>query len=310
MTNNGRTFFSFLVDILTLIDKKMSSSTSSTATNILFATKQYTIYGYFTILFLGLVGNTANLIIFTSLKIFRKNQYAFYINIESIMNFALLILALPFRVTEYAFAYDTTRLSLAWCKLRPTTSHTLALMSFSVICFAAMDQYFSTNPQPWLRQLSTLKLARRLTLAAFVIWSLYDSIFLIYFDIQDRAGCAIYNFIVGRYYSFGHFITLNGLLPILISSTFSLLAYSNVRRIVQLRIPLVRRKLDKQLTAMILAKVAFLVFTILPSIILRIYILNFTAGQTDPIRLAVDQFISTFSYSLFYMNTAVSRLMK
>ena len=149
----------------------MSSSTSTIPEIILFATKEYTIYGYFTILLVGLIGNIANVIIFNNLKVFRKNQYAFYINVESMTNFALLIMALPFRVTEYAFAYDTTRLSLAWCKLRPTISHTLALMSFSVICFAAVDQYLSTNHQPWLRQLSTLKLARHLVLTALLLWN-------------------------------------------------------------------------------------------------------------------------------------------
>ena len=85
-----------------------------------------------------------------------------------------------------------------------------------------------------------------------------------------------------------------------------MLAYLNVRRIVQLRITVVRRKLDKQLTAMILAKVTFLVITILPSVLIRIYILNFTANQTDPIRLAIDQLVSSISYSLFYINSAVS----
>lgn len=280
-------------------------SQASTADIIGFVTKEYTIYGYFTVLLLGLIGNISNVIIFNSLKVFQRNQSAFYITVESICNFILLILALPFRVAEYAFAYDATRLSLAWCKLRPVISHTLALMAFSADCFAAIDQFLSTNHHPWVRKLSNFKSARRLIYCLVVIWTLYDAIFLIFFEIQSKSGCTIYNVAFARYYSFVHYIVLNGFLPILVSGMFSLFAYLNVRRIVQLRVALIRRKLDKQMTAMILAKVTFLVITILPSVVFRIYILNVGSNQSDPVRVAIDQLISSFAYSLFYINSAV-----
>jgi hypothetical protein len=187
-------------------------------------------------------------------------------------------------------------------------SYTLALMSFSSICFAAVDQYLSTNYHPWLKQLSTLKLAHRLVSSAIIIWIVYDSVFLIFFDLRPTAGCTIYNAIFYHYYSFFHYIILNGVIPILISSSFSLLAYLNVRRIIQLRMAVVRRKLDKQLTAMVLAKVAFLVVTISPSIVFRIYLLNVTVDSNNFIHIAIDQLISNIAYALFYVNSAVGNL--
>ena len=280
-------------------------SPASVADTISLVTKQYTIYGYGTVLLLGLFGNISNVIIFSTLKVFQRNQCAFYIIVESICNFALLILALPFRVAEYAFAYDATRLSLVWCKLRPLISHTLALMAFSAICCAAVDQYLSTNHHSWLRKLSNFKSARRVIYSLLVIWTLYDAMFLIFFEIQSKSGCTVYNTVFARYYSFGHYIVLNGLLPILISGMFSAFAYLNVRRIVRLRLALTRRKLDKQLTAMILAKVTFLVVTIFPSVVFRIYILNSNDNPQDLVRVAIDQLVSSFAYSLFYINSAV-----
>lgn len=278
---------------------------SSTTTTILLVSQQLAIYLYSSIFILGLFGNIILVFIFTAVKIFRNNQTIFYLITMTINDCSLLIFALPFRWIDLAFGHDLTRLSLIWCKLRPMISHTLALISFSAICFATIDQYLSTNHQPWLKRLSTLKLAHRLIYTSIIIWIIYDCIFLIFFDSKPTTGCGIYNLEFSRYYSFVHYITLNGIIPIVVSSMFSLLAYWNVRRIVQLRMQIVRRRLDRQLTAMVLSKVAFLVLTILPSIIFRIYLLNITVNSNDYLRLAIHQLISNIAFALFYVNTAV-----
>ncbi|CAF1043532.1 unnamed protein product [Adineta steineri] len=277
---------------------------SSVATTILFVSKEFALYGYFIILISGIIGNIGNILVFTYYKIFRRNQCAFYLIVETITDCCLLLVALPFRISELAFALDLTRASLIWCKLKAMISYTSTLITFSAICFAAIDQYLSTNYHPWLRQLSTLKLAHRLTYSSIIIWVVYGSMFLIFFEIQSTAGCTIYNVDFARYFSFFHYIMLNGMIPILVSSIFSLLAYLNVRRIVQMRMIVVRRKLDKQLTAMVLTKVVFLVCTILPSIIFRIYILNVTVDPNDTVRIAIHQLVSNIAYALFYINPA------
>jgi hypothetical protein len=282
---------------------------SSTAETILFASEQLAIYGYFAILIAGVIGNVCNILVFTCFKLFRRNQCAFYLIVESMSNCALLLIALPFRITEVAFNYDTTRGAVVWCKLKSMISYTLAIISFSAICFAAIDQFLSTNNQAWLKQMSTLKLAHRLVYGAILIWIIYGSLFLIFFEIQPNSSCAISNVAFARYFSFFHYIILNGIIPVSVSSTFSLLAYLNVRRIVRLRMPVIRRKLDKQLTAMVLADVVFLVATILPSDILRIYTLNVTPNPNDSVQIAVVQLISAIGYALYYMNTSVCHLL-
>ena len=281
---------------------------SSVASTILYISQQFAIYSYSIILIIGLLGNIRNILVFTCAKAFRRNQSAFYLIALSISDCGLLLMALPFRLTELAFNYDTTQASVVWCKLRPLISFTLGFMSLSSICFASIDQYLSTNHNPRLKRLSTLKLAHRLTYSAIIIWILYDCLFLIFFDLQPSSGCAIYNIYFANYYSFFHFIALNGVIPIFISSIFSLLAYLNVRRIIQLRMPVVRRKLERQLTAMVLAKVVIFVVTTFPSILFQIYLLNVTVRPSDTIRLAIHQLISSIAYALFYANAAVCSL--
>jgi hypothetical protein len=89
---------------------------------------------------------------------------------------------------------------------------------------------------------------------------------------------------------------------------FSILAYLNVRRIIQLRMAVVRRKLERQLTAMVLAKVTVSVVIAVPSILLRIYVLPVTRNSSDPLQLAIGQLISSISLALYYVNAAVRSL--
>ncbi|CAF4398871.1 unnamed protein product [Rotaria sp. Silwood2] len=227
--------------------------------------------------------------------------------VASIVDFVLLLLVLPLRVTDYVFGYDPTKLSIVWCKIRQAVVAQFSLMSFASICFAAIDQYLSTHYNPQLRQFSTFKLARRLVISAIIILILHSIPFFIFFEIQSTAGCSIYNLGFSRYYSFVHFCVLSGILPIMFSGLSAALAYLNVRRIVRHQIPIVRRRLDRQLTAMILTKVAFLVVTTSPFVIFRIYQINRAAiASTNYIQIAVEQLILTVTSSLFYINSAVN----
>lgn len=281
-------------------------SSLTTAQEIILTAQKYTLSVYFVVLIGGLIGNICNIIVFSGLKIFRHNQCAFYLITASIADIFLLIIVLPFRVTDYVFGYDPTRLSLAWCKIRQTIVPAFSLMSFSAICFAAIDQYLSTHYIPWLRRLSSLKLAHCLVCIAIIIWTLHGIPFLIFFEIQPTSGCTIYNEGFSRYYSFVHFCVLSGILPIIFSSCSSILAYLNVRRIVRLQVPIVRRRLDRQLTTMVLSKVTFLVVTTSPFVILRIYQLNRYINPNNSVQIAIEQLLSTITSSLFYINSAVS----
>jgi hypothetical protein len=156
--------------------------------------------------------------------------------------------------------------------------------------------------------LSTLKLAHRLTYSAIIIWILYDCLFLIFYDLQPTAGCAIYNIYFGYFFAYIHLILLNAIIPPFTESLFSILAYLNVRRIIQLRMQVFRRKLERQLTAMVLAKAAFTVAMAVPGTLIRIYLLNVTVSPNDSLRLAIHQLLSIISYAGFYANTAVCSL--
>jgi hypothetical protein len=284
----------------------MSSSSSAQAIPFVFQLGIASVYVI--ILISGLIGNFCNIIVFGGFKLFRHNQCAFYLIVESISNFALLIVVLPLRIGQFIFAYDPTQSSLIWCKLRQAMIIILPLLSSASVCYAAIDQYLSTNLHVQIRQLSTLKLSHRLIYGTIVILILYSIPFMIFIHIQPGIGCTNTNVAFSYFLSFVHFGVFNAILPITIPTCFALLAYTNVRRIVRRQIPIMRRKLDRQLTAMVLTKVAFFVGTTLPFIVDRVYTLNVPDHGNNLLRVAVEQFIYTITTCIFYVNYAVCEL--
>lgn len=92
----------------------------------------------------------------------------------------------------------------------------------------------------------------------------------------------------------------------LISILFSLLAYRNVRHLVQSRIRIQRRRLDRQMTAMIFARVIFFVLFLFPQTVNRISQLNIDLNQVEPFSRSIFQWFSTISGFLHTLVYAVS----
>ncbi|CAF1005625.1 unnamed protein product [Adineta steineri] len=275
---------------------------SSVAQSILIASQQYTIYVSFIILFSGVFGHIFNILIFTHLKIFRGNPSAIYLISESIVNLFQMLISFSSRIAINGFNNDLTQTSIVWCKLRNAFVPTFTLISLSIVCFAAIDQYLSTNHYPYLRQMSTTKTAKNLITLAIIIWCLHSLPLLILFEIRPIAGCNIYNQGMITYVTYVYYLILTGALPIAISTLFGILAYQNVRRIVRQQIAVRRRKLDQQLTAMIIVRVGFLVVLTVPYVLQRIYSNVVYISKEDVIHKAVLQLVGSVTISLFYLN--------
>jgi hypothetical protein len=105
--------------------------------------------------------------------------------------------------------------------------------------------------------------------------------------------------------TFFFYPVLVGLLPIFIASSFSLLAFRNVRRIVRRQIPIERRRFDRQITAMVLIHVVFFVFFTLPYIVYRIYVVNVPVTQENLLNFAIMQLLEVIVVSIVDLNYTV-----
>jgi hypothetical protein len=240
----------------------------------------------------GLIGNSLNILVFTKLKIFQNNRCAFYLIMESIVDILMLLQIFISELLQFIYQNDVGNLSLIWCKIRTTLGEPCRLLIGSIICYEAFDQFLSTHHQVYFRQLTTLPLARYLISITYGIWFLQTIPYIIYYQIVPGFGCIIINEGLIHYYSYAYYIFLDGLIPIVVSSSFSLLAYRNVRRLILHRIPLERRRLDRQMTAMIFARVIVFVILMMPYTIFRIYILNNSTPPSNALQYTINQFVS------------------
>ncbi|CAF1347348.1 unnamed protein product [Adineta steineri] len=281
-------------------------SSSLLSDGILKFATQYSIYtGCITFSF-GVIGNVLNLLVFTQLKLFRTNRCAFYITIESICNFIYQFFFISLTMLIVIYGDDATGRSLIWCKLRYILGQTFALTTFYMICFTTVDQFFSTNYRLNLRQMCTLKLGRYFAFI-FICFAIIHSIALgSSFNIYPTFGCVISDHTWVQYSTYFFYPILSGFLPIIIASKFSMLAYHNVRHIVRRQLPVVRRKLDKQITAMVLMRVIAYVCLVSPYNIYRIYAVNFPTSRSVPMAYAVGRLIQSILLSINNINFVIN----
>lgn len=277
----------------------------SSANDLLNLSEDYSWYFTLTIFILGLIGNTINLCVFTRLKLFRGNQSVFYLIVESVVDILQLSILFVIYLLTMLLGYDPTTVSLVWCKFKNILPQFFRLMSTSMVCLSAFDQYLSTNPRLYFRQMSSLNLAHQLTIGAAICWMLHSIPYAVFYRISSSSTCVNGNSDLIRYYSFFYYPVLHGFFPILISCIFSLLAYRNVRNLIRRQIPVVRRRLDRQLTAMIFVRVIVFVILLLPYTIYRIYALNVTISRANPYAYAVDRLIFSVMTSISNLNYAV-----
>ncbi|CAF0909423.1 unnamed protein product [Adineta steineri] len=281
-------------------------STSSVSDGILKFATQYSLYTGYAMLSFGVIGNVLNLLVFIQLKLFRTNRCAFYITIESISNLIYQFLSITLTVLTSIYGDDATGRSSIWCKFRYIVAQICAFTTFYMICFSAVDQFFSTNHHFNLRQMCTLRLGRYFAFI-FICFAIVHSIALgSSYDVQPTLGCIISNYVAVEYSTFFFYPVLGGFLPIVIASLFSILAYHNVRRIVRRQLPIVRRKLDKQITAMVLMRVIAFVCLVLPYNAYRIYTINFPISRSVPIAYAVGRLIQAIFIFISNINFLIN----
>jgi len=267
--------------------------------------KDYTLVTNLITFSFGLIGNLFNILMFTKLKVFRNNQGVFYLIAESFVDIVSLIYYFIIRFLSFQYGSDLTAYSTVWCKLKTMMGQTLLLFQLSIVCFAAIDQFLSTSYLPYVRQMSTLKLARYLVYLS-LCFSLAHSIgFGMFFYARPPVACVLSQSILTGYYSYFFYPIFCGILPLFIAGFFSFLAYRNVRRITRRQLSLVRRRLDQQLTTFVLTRVAFLIILLGPFVIYRAYAINTNISPTDSFRLAIESLILAIVGSIFNLNYAV-----
>ncbi|CAF0927637.1 unnamed protein product [Adineta steineri] len=264
----------------------------STQDILIFATRQVHIYFGLAMTILGVIGGIFNIIIFTTLKTFRETTCAFYLTAVSVVNIIQLLIVLFVRVLSEGFSTDIRRTSWV-CKIQIYMAVCCRMVSMTYVCLATIDQFLSMSHY---RRFSNLRLAQRCIFITGIFWSLYGICFLIYYDVS-LGICAVINSNFGMFVTRFQYPILYGVLPLTTMTTFSLLAFYNARTLISRQINIIRLSRDRQLTAMTLVHVVFVVITTLPYIIYFIY---------SPEQIARNTLIYAILLLIFYLSFAGS----
>lgn len=269
------------------------------------AVHAYIIYALSVIAIAGFIGNVSNIIIFTNLKKFRKYPGAFYIIAESMFSIGVLYFGLTVQIVEEIFELQLNQISFIWCKTKNVISEWCALMVLFLVKFTVIDQYLSTNHNVELRQWSTVRLAKCLTIVGSAIWLTYTITFTIFYSDKLNFDCFYTNTILVRYYSYNHLLILYGNLSMVIVSVFSILAYRNVRQICRQKMSQTRRHIDQQLTAIILARVILFILILLPNMSQYFYTTYIQISMKESVQVTKDLIITMINLSISYVNMSV-----
>ncbi|CAF0905422.1 unnamed protein product [Rotaria sordida] len=253
---------------------------------------------------LGVIGELLNIIVFLSLKTFRLNSCAFYLTIMAMASIGYLFTGLLTFIMMYGYNTDWKKQSRFYCIVRNGFTHICMLIAFSCLCLATIDQFLATCSYPRWQQLCNINLARRLCFAFIILWFLYGISFFISYDLvidisTGNSYCRVINEIFQQYLKTWHVLIFLGILPLSITVIFGFLAYRNVQNLSYRTLPLVRRRLDQQLTVMVLTQVVFSVFAITPYAVINAIILDPYITQ-DRVANAISRSAKMLSIILLY----------
>jgi hypothetical protein len=273
--------------------------------------QQIAIYYGIPIFIMGVIGNILNIIVFVSSRKFRQKSCVFYLIVISILDLGRLLTSTLSNILSWGFGIDWTISSLFYCKIKVFIFSTCSLSSITCLCLAIIDQYFSISSRSRYQNWCNVKLNHRLTELFITIWILHGIPYFIFYDHiisseTNQTICQITNNKFIKYHTYGYFLILTNLLPF-IAAVFGLMAYHNARGLTRRKIPIVRRKLDKQLTKMILVQILIYICTILPYSIQSMYAL--IIKNNESIFRAKMKLISIITLHLSILSYAVRFLL-
>ena len=285
-------------------------STTTTADVLVTLSPKITISIGTVLIIAGVLGGFLSIVVFLSLRTFRESSCAFYLTIMSCVNIGNLLTGLLSRIIISGFGIDWTLISPFYCKFRWYCLQLCVLTSFTCVCLAAIDQYMATNARPEWRTWSNIKTARRITAAFILLWLLHGTFYLIYFNLlvsptTGRVSCNSANLVFRQYHIYGYLIILAGIIPLLVTGVFGLLARNNVQQSAHRTVPLVQRELDKQLTKMVLVQIYHNFIVTLPYTTLTPLITGLSPIQDREIAARFD-FANLLAILLYYSSFSVS----
>jgi hypothetical protein len=200
------------------------------------------------------------------------------------------------------FGIDWTQISVFYCKFRTFALQVTTLVSFTCICLATIDQYLATCTRRRWQQWSNIKIARRVMIITILIAFIEQIPCLIFYDLIKSPGTNISTCITTsdsfvQFNAYVNYLIIGNIIPYLITFSFGLMAYHNIKEIAYRTVPLVRRELDKQLTNMVLLQIVYAFLANVPN--LMVYLILAYGNIQDSVIVAQLRLAYSITISLY-----------
>lgn len=271
----------------------------------------------------GTIGNLINILVLAQ-PIFRSNSCAIYFLASSVSALGILLVGLPSRIVAGWISTDPTNTNALLCKFRIFLLYSCRTSSVWLLVFATIDRYFSSSTKIHRRRLSSYRIACYSCLIicaiAFILWT---ETLLCYDSNVTNAPVKCYGKTeICRIFNDTVYASSTVMIPSVLMSVFGFLTIRNINRSNRAVQPFVilnpitnqnnkykRKKIRRSegsLTRMLILQVILLTFCSMPQAIHQFY-LTFTVNiNKTPLRLAIENFIVNFNFSLTYVGNGIS----
>ncbi|UJR17570.1 hypothetical protein I4U23_004466 [Adineta vaga] len=147
-------------------------------------TRYLIIYGFFTILIIGIIGNILNLITLLS-KDFRTKTCIFYLICSSSLDLFFSNFGIIIRLATEYFGNNLNVTNRGICKIRGYSLVCLPAMASTCLLLATFDRCVSTSPHAHWRRLSSMWFARRVFIMSMLFILISGMFQLIIFDLRN-----------------------------------------------------------------------------------------------------------------------------
>ncbi|CAF3587378.1 unnamed protein product [Rotaria socialis] len=269
----------------------------------------------------GTVGNVLNIIVLSQ-PLLRRTPCAVYFLGSSVASLGIIIIGLPSRMIAGKIS-DLTNTSSYLCKSRIFLLYSFRTTSAWLLVFATIDRWCSSSTEIHRRRLSSHKTAGSniiiIFAVSFVLW--IESMFCYDADVEQAPikcygksnSCRIYNDVA--------YASSTIAIPSVFMLIFGLLTIRNISRsrrasraFFNTDLNLARanrrkrkstRRTEVSLTCMLLLQVVLLTLCSVPQAMHQFY-LTFTIDVSkSPLRVAIENFIVNFNFSLTYIGNAI-----
>lgn len=276
-------------------------------------------YTFIIIFIVGNFSNLANILVFLQ-KSLRSNACSWYFVLVSLGHLVFLYSGLLPRIISTLSGFDLSRTSIIYCQIRIYFLTISLLMARYFLCLISIDRWMITSRKMFIRQLSSLKIARWLMMSGVGFCLVFGIHFPIWYRIEGSRGCVgASNTFYPLFYTIYNLVITLG--PFFVMILFSLLVLKNLRQgqhqqvgstaLTQGVISSInptRRYQRKDIQFIKLSLMQTLTYILCNTF----YGYNVTyafitqATAKSPERVALDSFLSTIGLIISYSYTAVS----